>query len=192
MAIIFVLIGTMAGCTANGTNKEENNVDSLTSEDTTENDNSNLDVGTISYRFADAEEGIELRMQNDSYFNKLTQNDLDYRTGKSGATLEDFKELAKKQGDTFTEEEKQVIADSIARIEARFKEIGFHYPANSDIVFIKNKMADEFGAVAYTQKNQIYLEGENLNFMKDIPKLLDGMIAHELFHVLSRNNPDLR
>lgn len=53
-------------------------------------------------------------------------------------------------------------------------------------------MEDEFVAAAYTQNNQIYLEGENLNFMKDIPKLLDGMIVHELFHVLSRNNPDLR
>lgn len=194
IGVIFVLAGTMVGCTGNEMNKEENSADSLTSENSSENGNSNqeINMGTISYRFADAEEGIELRMANDSYFDKLTQNDLDYRTGKRGATLEDFKELAKKQGDTFTEEEKKAIEDSIARIESRFKEIGFNYPSNLDIIFVKNKMGDEFGAAAYTQNNQIYLEGDNLDFMKGIPKLLDGMIVHELFHVLSRNNPDLR
>ena len=196
MSIFFMLVVTMTGCTGNDMNKEQNDVSSLTSENTTENENSNQQIytGTIFYRFADAEEGIELRMQNDSYFNKLNQNDLDYRTGKSGSTLEDFKELAKKQGDTFTEEEKKVIADSISRIEARFKEIGFNYPSNLDIVFVKNKMEDEFGALAYTQGNQIYLESENLNFIKDLsdPIDIDEMIAHELFHILSRNNPNLR
>lgn len=194
ISAIFVLAGTIVGCSGNETNKEENSVASPASENSTASENSDQQTvsDTISYRFADAEEGIELRMENDNYFDNLTQNDLDYRTGKSGATLEDFKALAQKQGDTFTEEEKQAIADSIARIGARFKEIGFHYPSNSDIVFVKNKMGDEFGAAAYTQSNQIYLEGENLDFMKDIPKLLDGMIVHELFHVLSRNNPDLR
>ena len=195
-SIIFMFVVTMTGCTGNDMNKEQNDVSSPTSDNTTENENANqqVDTGTISYRFADAEEGIELRMQNDSYFNKLTQNDLDYRTRKSGATLEDFKELARKQGDTFTEEEKQVIADSIARIEERFKEIGFNYPLNSEIIFVKNKMGDEFGALAYTQGNQIYLESENLNFIKDLPELidLDEMITHELFHILSRNNPNLR
>lgn len=202
MSIVFVLIGTMVGCTRNVTNKEQNNVDSLTSEDSNqqansqESENANQQMDTVEniipHRFADAAEGIELRMANTDYFDKLTQNDLDYRTGKSGATLEEFKELARKQGADFTEEEKQVIEDSLARIQTRFKEIGFDYPSNADIVFVKSKMEDEFGAVAYTHKNQIYLEGNNLEFMKDIPSLLDGMIVHELFHVLSRNNPELR
>ncbi len=192
MSIIFMLVGTITGCTENDINSD--NISYLTNNNTTENSNQQIDTSTISYRFADAKEGIQLRMQNDSYFNKLTQNDLDYRTGKIGATLEDFKELARKQGDTFTDEEKQVIADSIARIEERFKEIGFNYPLNSEIIFVKNKMGDEFGALAYTQGNQIYLESENLNFIKDLsdPIDIDEMIAHELFHILSRNNPNLR
>lgn len=197
LATLFVLAGAMVGCAKSGMDKTEGSTDSVTNEIEMPNENSTapensappVSSGMISYRFADAEEGIALRMENEHYFENLTQNDLDYRTGKRGATLEDFKELAQQQGDTFTDEEKHVIAESITRIEARFKEIGFHYPANSDIIFVKNKMSDEFGAVAYTQSNQIYLEGENLDFMKDIPGLLDGMIVHELFHVLSRKQP---
>ena len=208
MCIAFVLMGIMVGCTADVTDKEQNNVDPLTSENTAGSENSNQQVDTeetenpnqqidtveniIPHRYADAEEGIELRMANTEYFDNLTQNDLDYRTGKSGATLEEFKALAQKQGEGFTEEEKQVIEDSLARIQARFDEIGFNYPLSAEIVFIKSKMEDESGALAYTHKNQIYLEGSNLEFMKDKPALLDGMIVHELFHVLSRNDPKFR
>ncbi|MDA3731020.1 hypothetical protein PBV87_05840 [Niameybacter massiliensis] len=190
MSIGLVLMGTMIGCTGNVTNKEQNNANPLTSE------NVNQEMDTVEiiipHRYADAAEGIELRMANTDYFDNLTQNDLDYRTGKSGATLEEFKALAQNQGEDFTEEEKQVLEDSLARIQTRFKEIGFDYPLSAEIVFVKSKMGDEFGAVAYTHKNQIYLEGSNLEFMKDIPGLLDGLIVHELFHVLSRNDADFR
>lgn len=204
MGIIFLLAGALAGCAGQPADStktdakpsagESTNQQADAQPSTGENTNQPIDTAacTIPYEFADAEEGIALRMANTDYFNNLTQNDLDYRTGKKGATLEEFKALAEQQGDTFTEEEKQAIADSIDRLEARFQEIGFSYPANSKVVFVKNKMKDEFGAVAYTQSNQIYLEGENLDFMQEIPGLLDGMIAHELFHVLSRNNPDFR
>lgn len=190
LGIIFLLSGALTGCTGETADTKQNDAKPSTSQNT--NQQTATAECIIPYEFADAEEGIALRMANTDYFNNLTQNDLDYRTGKSGATLEEFKALAEQQGDTFTEEEKQAIADSIARIEDRFQEIGFSYPANSNVVFVKNKMKDEFGAVAYTQSNQIYLEGENLDFMQDMPTLLDGMIAHELFHVLSRNNPDFR
>ncbi|MCQ2014887.1 hypothetical protein [Clostridium butyricum] len=184
IGIACIITGTMVGCAGNTTNKNQNN----------ENTNQQVDAaeGKITYRFADAAEGIELRMANTDYFDNLTQNDLDYRTGKSGATLDEYKELVKKQGEDFTEEEKKVLGDTIARIQARFDEIGFDYPLKDEIVFVKNKMEDEFGATAYTHKNQIYLEGSNIEFMKDKVPLLDGVIAHELFHIISRNDPKLR
>lgn len=184
MSIVFIMVGTMVGCAGKDTNKEQSNEKPNEQADTVKNN--------ITYRFADAAEGIELRMANTDYFDNLTQNDLDYRTGKSGATLDEYKELAKKQGEDFNEEEKKALEDSINRIQTRFDEIGFNYPLKTEIVFVKNKMGDEFGAIGYTHKNQIYLEGSNLEFMKDKPKLIDGLITHELFHIISRNDPKLR
>lgn len=182
--IALILTVTMVGCVGNTTNKNQNNEKQNQQVDTVES--------KIQHRFADAAEGVELRMANTDYFDNLTQNDLDYRTGKSGATLDEYKALAQKQGDDFTEEEKKVLDDSIARIQTRFDEIGFDYLLREEIVFVKSKMEDEFGATAYTHKNQIYLEGSTLEFMKDKEKLLDGVIAHELFHVVSRNDPEFR
>lgn len=192
---IAMLMGVMTGCTENKIQKENNtteNAEENTEETTPESPEADSEKITIPHRYADASEGIELRMANTEYFEKMTQNNLDYRVGKKGATLEEFKALAQEQGDVFTEEEKQGIDETLNRIAERFGEIGFNYPSNLDIVFVKNKMKDEYGAVAYTHKNEIYLEGDNLDFMLSIPGLLDGTIAHELFHILSRNDPEFR
>lgn len=189
--VISMLMGVMTGCTENKIQKENYNTEN-TGETTSEIFDVDSDRVTIPHRYADVVEGIELRMANTEYFEKMTQNNLDYRVGKKGATLEEFKALAQEQGDEFTEEEKQGIDETLKRIEKRFSEIGFNYPSDLEIVFVKNKMKDEYGALAYTHKNEIYLEGDNLNFMLGIPGLLDGTIAHELFHILSRNDPEFR
>lgn len=186
-----MLMGVMTGCTENKI-QNENNTSENTGETSSVTSNVDSKKITIPHRYADASEGIKLRMANTEYFEKMTQNNLDYRVGKKGATVEDFKALAQEQGDDFTEEEKQGIDETLKRIEERFSEIGFHYPSDLEIVFVKNKMKDEYGAVAYTHKNEIYLEGDNLDFMLTIPGLLDGTIAHELFHILSRNDPEFR
>lgn len=191
LCMMSMLAGGMTGCSENEIQKENYNTENTGGTTSTISDADSEKV-TIPHRYADAAEGMELRMANTAYFEKMTQNDLDYRVGKKGATLEEFKALAQKQGDEFTEDEKQGIDETLKRIEERFNEIGFQYPSDLEIVFVKNKMKDEYGAVAYTHKNEIYLEGENLDFMLGIPGLLDGTIAHELFHILSRNDPEFR
>ncbi len=147
---------------------------------------------SIAYRFASAEEGITLRMANTDYFDHLTQNDLDYRCGKQGATLDEFKTLAEAQGEDFTDEEKQKIDNAIAYIQKRFDEIGFKYPLNEEIVFIKSKMTDEPGAGGYTHGNQIYLKDYMLHLPEGKENYFDYIIAHEMFHILSRNDKQFR
>lgn len=186
-ACALFLIGALPGCA-----KTSNPGETPIAEQTQESAPDSFESAGIPYRFASASEGIELRMANTDYFENMTQNDLDYRVGKLGATLEEMKAIAQEQGDEFTDAEKQGIEETMARIEERFEEIGFDYPSDLEIIFVKNKMKDEYGAVAYTHQNQIYLEGDNLDFMISIPGMLDGTIAHELFHILSRNNPEFR
>ena len=186
-----VLMGTFTGCAKQETAQETVHID-ISSETTLEPSKEAPDTITIAHSYVTASSGVELRMANTEYFENMTQNDLDYRVGKKGATLEEFKLLAQAQGDDFTDEEKQGIDETLHRIQSRFQEIGFRYPSDLEIVFVKNKMKDEYGAIAYTHKNQIYLEGDNLDFMLSIPGLLDDTIAHELFHILSRNDPKFR
>jgi hypothetical protein len=73
---------------------------------------------------------------------------------------------------------------------------GYVLPPMDDIVFAKTTMREECDADAYTHGTQIYL-GEDLikKGFDDDPKVqahFDTIVAHELFHCLTRNHPDFR
>ncbi len=148
------------------------------------------------YRFADAKEGVELLFSNEDYINGFNQQDLDFRLQKKGGTLEEWKEFAAQQVLDFTDEEKQGIAQSMAEIEALISERGIALPPSEEIVFVKTTMHEEGDAGAYTHGTQIYL-GERLVsriVMEEHPLHVAGLatMTHELFHCLTRSNPDFR
>src|SRR5699024_6287928 len=101
LACAFLMIGALSGC-AKASVPEEPQVEEQPQETTAP---VSSESAGIPYRFASASEGIELRMANTDYFENMTQNDLDYRVGKQGATLEEMKSLAREQGDEFTDAE---------------------------------------------------------------------------------------
>ena len=156
-----ILMGAFTGCAKQETAQETVHID-ISSETTLEPSKEAPGTITIAHSYATASSGVELRMANTEYFENMTRNDLDYRVGKKGATLEELKLLAQAQGDDFTDEEKQGIDETLHRIQARFQEIGFRYPSDLEIVFVKNKMKDEYGAIAYTHIFDIKKKSERI------------------------------
>lgn len=149
----------------------------------------------IRFRFADAQEGVERRYAQTKYFDNLTQNDLDYRLQKPGATVDEYKALIKTSTRDFSDDEKQLITDAVEYLEKRFDEIGFEWPVDDEVVFISTTMDEECGTAAYTHGTDIYI-GSNMTAHVfdgwwDI-ETFNNVMAHEFFHVLSRNVPELR
>ena len=73
---------------------------------------------------------------------------------------------------------------------------GYALPPTDGIVFIKSTMAEECDAGGYTHGTQVYL-GESITQLglTDDPELLEmfrQIVAHELFHCLTRNHPEFR
>lgn len=144
----------------------------------------------IDYRFASREEGIELMLANEEYYDGFSQNELDFKMQQSGATMEEYQEFASEQVCEFTDEQMARIDESIARIEQTIDENGYQLPPLDEIVFIATTMEEEPGAGGYTHGTEIYLG----DFVTDLcdDETLDFIIAHELFHCLTRCNPDFR
>lgn len=152
-------------------------------------------VNEISFRFADAQEGVERRYAQTQFFEGITQNDLDYRLQKKGAALDEYKALIKDSTRDFTDDEKMLITNAIAYIEQRFDEIGFAWPISDEVIFISTTMQEECNTWAYTHSTDIYI-GSNLTAAvhdgTTSREVFNEVIAHEIFHVLSRNVPELR
>jgi len=160
----------------------------------------------ISYRFASAEEGRQLRLNNDNYFDALTQNDVDWKFRCTGKTVAEFKTFAATQIQDFTDEEKKALEAVISSVEARLNQLDV-FLRTDEVTFVKNDMKDEGGAGGYTHKNEVYLsslllqeyvdalQGKDTyspDYLEYISLSLPYIIVHELFHCLSRNDASFR
>ena len=146
----------------------------------------------INYHFATITEGQQRILANTEYYNRLTQNDLDWKARKTGTTLDELKAIGQASVLDFSEEDKAVIDEAVGYIEGRLTAMGalsLPFP-DHDIVFIKTNMMEESGTPAgYTHKTEIYLDGF---VMQQDPDYVHHVIAHEFFHCLTRNSPDFR
>ncbi len=152
----------------------------------------------LGYRFADADEAARLLLSNRDYYEDMTQNDLNFRLQKLGGTLEELEAFAAAQTRDFTDAEKARIDQAMARIENTCAERGYALPPTDDIVFAKTTMAEECNAGAYTHGTQIYIGANRIQKVLSaasdsaLRAKFDAIIAHELFHCLTRNHPDFR
>lgn len=160
-------------------------------------------IGKIHYHCATKAEGQQLIAANTDYYNNLSQMDLDWRMRKKGATKEELIDFAKSCVQEFTDKEKVKIAGVIQFIEKRLHKIGANLPfPKDDIVFIKTSMQEEGEAGAYTHKTEIYIgagvvrcverEDGMMRLSGVDAEALCELVAHELFHCLTRNSPEFR
>ncbi len=144
----------------------------------------------IPYSFATKEDGVKLLMSNTEYYDGFTQNDLDYKFQKKGAEMDEYLEFAKEQVLDFSDEERKVIEDAMTFIEDQIKENGYVLPRLDPIVFINTTQKEECGAAAYTHGTQIYLNAAY--FAEADTDLVNEVMAHEVFHCLTRSTPEFR
>lgn len=157
------------------------------------------DGAHIPHRYATAEEGRELMLaNNENYYDKFSQNDLDFKMAKTGATMEEYKEFAGTQVLDFSAPEKSYMDSIIRDMEKLLDKNGYTLPPIDEIVFIKTTMQEEPGASGYTHGTEIYLQGDVISIYT-VGHLIPGfdsyfreLIWHELFHCLTRCNPDFR
>ncbi len=150
----------------------------------------------FSYRFTDADEAAELLLSNRSYYENMNQNDLNFRMQKKDAALEELEAMVMEQTLDFTDAEKAAIDSAMTVIRKNCADRGYILPATDGLVFAKTTMKEECYAAAYTHGTQIYLGKQILRYgLSDVPAeqvLFQEIIAHELFHCLTRNHPDFR
>ena len=145
----------------------------------------------IEYSYATKEEGIELLMANEDYHNGFSQNDLDYKAQKKGASMDEYLEFAKDQVLDFSDTEKARLDEIMTIVEEKLDERGCVLPKIDPIVLINTTQMEECGSGAYTHGTQIYLNAELITD-PDVGDYAVYIMAHELFHCLTRNDPELR
>lgn len=150
----------------------------------------------LAYRLADAEEGAALLLANKAYYDGFSQNDLEYRMQKTDTDIDEYKAFAREQVRDFTDPERELIESCFLEMENTLAENGYILPPLEEIVFIKTTMAEECNVGGYTHGTQIYMSEDILDDAvgnsEGALEYLKTFFWHELFHCLTRCNPDFR
>jgi len=140
-------------------------------------------------KFASETKGKELLLTEDDYTDAWSQFDIDSKSNKAGNTKAAYFEHISAQVLEWTEEEQTMLLASAAKIKQSFADQNFKLQLAEPVYLVKTTSKEEGGAVGYTRGNYIVLS-ETVGTMK--PEDFDYLLAHELFHVISRSKSNLR
>jgi hypothetical protein len=139
--------------------------------------------------FANTKQAIDILSKEDNYIKGLSKFDYASKMKSSHAlNLNERKALYSKAVLSWNNTEKERVKNSANEILKKIK--GWNLNLPSKIVFITTN-GNEEGNASYTRTNAITLPKTMLKYYEN-PKDLEGLIAHELFHVYSRYNKNLR
>jgi len=137
--------------------------------------------------FATAEQGAEILRTRDEYVRSLSPFDRAAKMKTDQEVSEEaFLKFSAAQAVAWTDADKAKLQPLLDDLRPRIDALPVQWPAQ--VLFVKTT-GEEEGNAAYTRANAIFLPPSQLSLSADALRFL---IAHELFHVLSRQNPALR
>ncbi len=137
--------------------------------------------------FATADEAKETLQRRDSFVKHLSRFDLQSRMKTDrDVTIDEFLQFVSREVVAWEDDERQRLTAAFDSLRKRFAE--FELPFPDTVTMIKTTGKEEGGA-AYTRGHAIILPEKVLNRNQ---MQLERLLAHELFHVLSRANRPLR
>ena len=150
----------------------------------------------LHYHFADREEAVACYLSNTEYFDSIGPRDIQYKTNDKNGTVEVLKEFGAAQMMEFSDEEKAAIESALAEMEADLESGGYTLPELEEITMIRSTQHEESDSGAYTHKTQIYLGQDVTDLLcsedKETREFGKSVLWHEIFHCLTRSNPDFR
>jgi hypothetical protein len=143
----------------------------------------------VSAVFLDAERGKAVIGQRDEFTAAMSRFDLQSRTGSQEAvTLDAYLAALPAHVRAFTAAEQARISAAMNAVLERMAAAGLEAPASPAVAqFVRTDGAEELGAVAYTRGATIFV-GDQFFTLEDA--MVRHVVAHELFHLWSRANPD--
>lgn len=133
--------------------------------------------------FVQKDQASKLLGTSDPYTKELSTFDIVSKTGNAANTEEeDYLNFSSQQALDWTEEEKIALKAQILGVKTKLEDMGLNLNFPEKISLLKSTMLEEGGFTSYTRENYIIIEGV----------VKESFMIHELFHIISRFNPETR
>ncbi len=144
----------------------------------------------IPFRFATRAEAQMLITDIDNYTRGWNQFDINVRLQTEQGRKSKLLAFAMEQTMNWSDDEKKRISQCIKTLDTEIKKQKLNIEFPQELVFVKTTMKEEGNASAYTRENWIAIGEKALSDANDAN--LTYLIAHEIFHILSRGNLDFK
>lgn len=143
------------------------------------------------FRFATRAEGQMLITELDDYTRDWNQFDIDVRLQKPQGRKSQLLQFAMEQTLNWSDAEKERISSKAMKsLDAEIKKQSYNLDFPKEIIFVKTTQKEEGNAEAYTRVNWIAIGEHALKEASDAD--LKYLVAHELFHLLTRQNSNFK
>jgi hypothetical protein len=140
--------------------------------------------------FADLHRAQKVLGHKDRWARQLSDFDMGARQRTAEPTaLKEFLDFAAGAGRSWTAEEEATWRPVVGKLSDAMQGLNLHVPK---IDLIKTSGAEEFGAAGYTRRNAIMLSESVISLPTIDSRSAYFLLAHEVFHVLSRGDSRLR
>lgn len=143
---------------------------------------------TIAPVFMKQEEAAKLLRQEDAHIRRWSAFDVAAHTEGIDGGKQGCLQFAGEQARDWNEQEKAVLRQTAHSINLLIREKKLELPFPETVRLLKSTVKEEGGAGGYTRETYIVLFDKLLEH----PEYARRLLAHEAFHVLTRNNPDFR
>lgn len=134
----------------------------------------------------DSTQAAKENRMTDAYTDSHTDFDLEIRLNKATNVAErEYLELAAKEARNWTPAEELQLRKAYAHIDSMARATGIHLHLPDTVEMVRTHGKEEFGAEGYTRSNRIMLN-------TDAQPIDLHLVAHELWHVISRTHPKVR
>ena len=138
-------------------------------------------------RFASADEGRAILTANDTFTASMSRFDLQCRlTTDKEVSLDDWKRFVAEHVRDWQIAEIQTVSESLGRLKKLMADLRLPLPP---VIQLMRTTGDEENGAAYTRNSAIVLPTRVLGYDKI---QMDRLLAHELFHLLSRHDGAIR
>jgi hypothetical protein len=145
-------------------------------------------IERVNFAFATSEQGKASLTARDDYVQRLSPFDRAAKMKQTKPVSEDeYLALVGRHALNWSEDEKKDLTPVLADVAERVNALRLNWP---ETVYLVRTTGEEEDNAAYTRANAIFLPPAQLQGRAK--ENLRSLIAHELFHVLSRHNPELR
>ncbi|MFZ5524796.1 MAG: hypothetical protein ACOY9D_12045 [Pseudomonadota bacterium] len=143
---------------------------------------------SVSFTFAPASQGREILTARDDFVRRLSRFDRSARL-KTGRVISEraYLRFVGENVRDWSGNEKALVESALSAVRPRINELALPWP---ETIHLVKTTGNEEGRAAYTRGNAIVLPAHML--VPGAEELIKKIISHELFHILSRNNPGLK